>query len=205
MKKVILLMLILYSAKVFAQNIDIDLLKEINHNRNTSLDIFFNLISDTVAWMAYGVPVCLLITGLMKKKKTVQANALYLGASAIFAALITSALKHSIGRVRPFVTYTFIQKLSSGGSPSFPSGHTTDAFALATALSIAYPKWYVIIPAYLWAFAVGYSRIYLGVHYPSDVLAGAVIGVCSAAICFVAKNKIINRKEQKILSANSSQ
>jgi undecaprenyl-diphosphatase len=60
---------------------------------------------------------------------------------------------------------------------SFPSGHTSSSFSAVTALSRAYPKWYVIAPSFLWAASVGYSRMYLGVHYPTDVTAGAVLGV----------------------------
>jgi undecaprenyl-diphosphatase len=203
MKKIIfLLIVVFYSANIFAQNIDIDVLKNINHNRNDILDIFFNLLSDTVAWMAYGVPICLLTIGFLKKKKTIKVNGLYLGAATLISALISTALKHFVNRVRPFVTYPFIEKLSSGGSPSFPSGHTTDAYAMATAVCFAYPKWYVIAPAYLWASAVGYSRMYLGVHYPSDVLAGVVIGTLTAALCFMAKKAITNKREQKTISDN---
>ncbi len=51
------------------------------------------------------------------------------------------------------------------------------AFALATSLSIRYPKWYVIAPSALWACSVGFSRMNQGAHYPSDVLAGAAIGI----------------------------
>jgi undecaprenyl-diphosphatase len=201
-KTIFLLIAVFYSTNFFAQNIDIDLLKNINQNRNHLLDSFFNLLSDTVAWMAYGVPICLLTISLVKKKKAIKDNALYLGAASIIAALISTAIKHAVNRVRPFITYPFIQKLSAGGSPSFPSGHTTDAFVLATALSCAYPKWYVIVPAYLWALAVGYSRMYLGVHYPSDVLAGVVIGTIIAIFCFMAKKRIKKKNEkQRIASA----
>ncbi|HEU4788615.1 MAG TPA: phosphatase PAP2 family protein, partial [Flavobacterium sp.] len=52
---------------------------------------------------------------------------------------------------------------------------------------------YVIAPSFLWAGAVGYSRMYLGVHYPTDVLAGAIVGSGSAFLCYKL-NKWINKK-----------
>ena len=62
---------------------------------------------------------------------------------------------------------------------SFPSGHTSLTFSVATSLSLSCPKWYVIAPSMLWASSVAFSRLYLGVHYPSDVLTGMVVGVAS--------------------------
>lgn len=74
------------------------------------------------------------------------------------------------------------------GDPSFPSIHTASAFSLATSLSIKYPKWYVIAPSALWACSVGFSRMNQGVHYPSDVLAGAVLGTgCAFANVYINK------------------
>jgi membrane-associated phospholipid phosphatase len=61
---------------------------------------------------------------------------------------------------------------------------------LATSLSLQYPKWYVIAPAYLYAGTVAYSRMDLGVHYPSDVLSGAIIGSGSAYITYKINRKI---------------
>jgi undecaprenyl-diphosphatase len=49
-------------------------------------------------------------------------------------------------------------------------------------LSRSYPKWYIAAPAYLWAGSVGYSRMYLGVHYPSDVFGGAVLGTTTSLL-----------------------
>jgi membrane-associated phospholipid phosphatase len=59
------------------------------------------------------------------------------------------------------------------------------AFATATSLSLAYPKWYVIVPSFAYAGTVAYSRMHLGVHYPSDVAAGAVIGAGCAYLTFL--------------------
>ncbi len=111
------------------------------------------------------------------------------------SGLITSAMKLSIKRDRPFKTYPEIEKESSAGSYSFPSGHTTSAFVTATSLSLAFPKWYVIVPSYAWAGAVGYSRMHLGVHYPSDVAAGAIIGAGSAFLTYKI-NKWLSQKNK---------
>ena len=85
-----------------------------------------------------------------------------------------------------------VHAYSHEGSPSFPSGHTATAFALATSLSVKYPKWYVIAPSALWACSVGVSRMNEGVHYPSDVLAGAAIGA-GCAVVNIYVNKWLNK------------
>ena len=111
--------------------------------------------------------------------------------------VIVNIIKYSVNRDRPFVTYPDITKKSKGGSPSFPSGHTSSAFATATSLSLAYPKWYIVAPSYLWAGTVGYSRMHLGVHYPSDVLCGAIIGAGCSFLTYKANNWLNNKHNKK--------
>jgi undecaprenyl-diphosphatase len=104
-------------------------------------------------------------------------------------------MKLIIKRERPFITYPFIVKRADGGQSSMPSGHAASAFNTATALSLVYPKWYVIVPAYSWACLVAYGRMYQGVHYPSDVAIGAVVGAGTAwATRFVINKYFENRK-----------
>ena len=194
MKKAVttLVYILVLSSAVFAQNFDIDLLRKINLERNTALDPTFKLITNSVGPLGIGTPLIVTSIGLVQHDQTLKNKGYYIGATLLSSALISTTLKYSIDRDRPFVTYPDIQKLSAAGSPSFPSGHTSEAFATATSLSMAFPKWYVIAPAYVWASAAAYSRMHLGVHYPTDVLAGAIMGAGGAWLCKVLNEKLIN-------------
>jgi membrane-associated phospholipid phosphatase len=94
------------------------------------------------------------------------------------------ALKNVIRRPRPYALVPGIESRSRSHEGeatfdpySFPSGHAATAFAIATSLSLSYPEWYVVAPSALWATAVALSRTWLGVHYPTDIGVGAVLGV----------------------------
>jgi membrane-associated phospholipid phosphatase len=178
-----------------AQNLDINILKSINQHRNKLLDNSFKLISSSVTPISVATPLALYACSRYKKDSSLQSKAIIIGESILFSAIVSTSLKHIVNRPRPFTKYPFIEKLSSAGSPSFPSGHTSDAFATATSLSLAFPKWYVVTPAYLWAGAVGYSRMHLGVHYPSDVLAGAIVGAGAAYLSQVLNKKIFKQNK----------
>jgi undecaprenyl-diphosphatase len=179
-------------------SIDLTLLKKINLGRNTSLDSFFIFITDSVAWVAFGVPVIFLIWNIIKKNRRRRNCLLYVFMSVGTSAIISTIIKNIVARERPFITYPFIQKVTDGGSFSFPSGHTSDAFSFATAMTLAFPKWFVILPSVVWALGVGYSRIDLGVHYPSDVLGGIILGGSTAFIFHVLKRK----RERQDFSTN---
>ena len=172
-----------------SQNADIKLLRQLNVNRNKHLDTYFTICSNSIIPVSIGVPLSLYLYGLHKKDSLFRSKAIVAGGSLAVASVITFALKYSIGRPRPFVTYPDIQKLSDGGSQSVPSGHSSNAFSIATSFSIEWPRWYVAVPAYTWAASVAYSRMHLGVHYPSDVLCGAAMGAGSAWLCHWANKK----------------
>ena len=197
MKNIIVLFLLsILSLNGFSQNIDINILKKINANRNKSLDATFKFISNGLYPVSVGTPLVLFSVGLIKKDSLLKQRALYMGKAALVSLFITAATKRIVKRERPFITYPFIEKGALGRGYSFPSGHTSAAFATATSLSITYPKWYIIAPSFLWAGATAYSRIHLGVHYPSDILAGAIIGSGSAFLTHKA-NKWLRQKRAK--------
>lgn len=174
---------------IFSQNAGIRILEHINIDRNKKLDPLFIGITNSASPISLAVPIMLYSESLIKKDSTCFRKAAFITGSLIISSVITTGLKYSIDRLRPYETYPQIEKLTSGGSPSFPSGHTSMAFSTATSLSLSFPKWYVIGPSFLWAGAVGYSRMHLGVHYPGDVLAGALVGAGSAFLChFIGRN-----------------
>ena len=185
------------SNAIYGQNADITLLRQINLHRNRSLDGTFIFITNAADPVSIGVPVVTMAAGLKTHDTALFRKGCYMGASWLGSIIISTTLKQTIRRDRPFVTYPDIEKLAPAGSPSFPSGHTTEAFSTATALSLSFPKWYVIAPAYVWAGLVGYSRMDLGVHYPSDVLAGMVIGTGTTWLCYKGQKWLAHRKKSK--------
>jgi membrane-associated phospholipid phosphatase len=175
------------------QNSDIDLLKKINLNRNTGIESAMIGVTNSTIPISIGTPIVIYAVGLIEKDSTTKKKAIFIGETLGASVFISIALKSIAKRDRPYETYPEIDNVTVEDSYSFPSAHTSSAFATATSLSMAYPKWYVIAPTFLWAGAVGYSRMYLGVHYPTDVLAGAIIGSGSAFLCYKL-NKWINKK-----------
>ena len=94
---------------------------------------------------------------------------------------IVSIVKKILERERP---YKILKSINTFGIElkdySFPSGHTTAGFTIATILSLNIPSWSILF--YLIALTVGISRMYLGVHYPTDVVAGIILGVLTSVI-----------------------
>jgi len=196
-RRLLILILIFSCASLHSQNIDIRILRSINSPAALPSDNFFRFVSNSDAFVVAGVPVVMAVTGLINKDKGLFRNACVTAVASALNEGITDALKYSINRDRPFVTYPDITKKSKAGSPSFPSGHTSSAFATATSVILSYPKWYIIVPSYLYAGTVAYSRMDLGVHYPSDVLAGALIGSGCAYLTWKVNQKLLIKKKHK--------
>ena len=183
------------SFNALAQNADINILKSINQSETSFKNNFFKATAESVTIFNIAAPVSLLTAGIIRHNQQLQKDALYMAGGFVVSSIVTQGMKRIIQRDRPFVTYPFIVKRDVGGSYSFPSGHTSAAFCTATSLSLLFPKWYVIVPSYLYAATVGYSRMYQGVHYPSDVLAGAVVGAGSAWLSYKVE-KWMDKKRQ---------
>lgn len=171
-----------------SQNWDVNLLKDINMHRNQRLDPAFKTLSATTLPLTIAIPTAAITYALINKEESSRKKAILISSSLVSAGIISTTLKYTFDRERPYDKYPEIQNLTLESSPSFASAHTSLSFSLATSVSLAYPKWYVIAPSYLWAGSVAYSRMHLGVHYPSDVLAGALIGVGSSYLSYRLNN-----------------
>ena len=112
----------------------------------------------------------LLITGYSRKS-----YGLKLSLALIISGMITQVIKRTVNRLRPFLIMEDLHIKKIGiDDYSFPSGHTTGAFSMAVMTLLFYPA--LTVPCLLLAFLVGISRIYLGVHFPTDVFVGIIIG-----------------------------
>ena len=160
----------------FIQRFDDRTMVSLALHRTPEVTPTMRFLSRNLMYGNIGVPAGLLIGGILTNDRNMRENAGYVASSTAISFVATYLIKKLVGRPRPFIRNLKIVPVYIPGESSFPSGHTSTSFSTAMAVSQAYPKWYVIAPAFLWAGATGYSRMYLGVHYPTDVLGGAVLG-----------------------------
>ena len=148
---------------------------------------------------AFWIATCVVLLCIPKTRKRAGIPA---SCSLALNAVLTNLwLKRMVNRVRPFVRFPELTVLTTiPRDASFPSGHTAASFAVAAAIYMeGYKKSGRLL--YLLATLIGLSRLYLGVHYPTDVIAGAIVGVFSAWVVrkiIVTVTKVKNkRKKQK--------
>jgi undecaprenyl-diphosphatase len=127
-----------------------------------------------------GWGLCALVPFAIRKET--RAFTLWLLAAIATASAFVTVIKWIVARVRPCDALAWCAPIvgASPGGASFPSGHSAGSFAFAVFIAIRAPRW--AAPAIAWAALVAWSRCFLGVHYPSDVLAGALLGSVTGAL-----------------------
>jgi membrane-associated phospholipid phosphatase len=193
---------LLLSGSVFGQNLDLTLLEKVNLHRLKSLDPSLQTLTNSTDFVAVGMPVGLLIAGFAKNNTSLKKEGFRAGLATLGTYAVGYGLKKIVNRDRPYMTYPQIQNYQAQSGASFPSGSTALAFSAATSLSMSFPKWYVIVPSFAYATGVGYARLHLGAHYPTDVLAGAALGAGSALVSRKLNQYLVNytRKRKRITS-----
>jgi len=154
-----------------------------NNMRSDALTPAFRFITTLGNMGAIWILITVLFLLFRKTRKAGFGCATALLTSLVFNNLI---LKNLVARVRPYdVIEGLIALIPHPHDFSFPSGHTAASFAAATVIFVMLPKKYGVL-ALILATLISFSRLYLGVHYPTDVLfgmlSGTVIGVVSAGI-----------------------
>lgn len=149
------------------------------------------LVNAGLLWIV----LCILLI-CFKKTRVVGLVAL---SSLAFCFLITNVfLKNLVARARPFDTYSdLIPLIKKPTDFSFPSGHTTASFATVGVL-VRFLNKPLIAVTVIYAFLVAYSRLYLGVHYPSDVLCGMLIGTLGSCFIYYIYSKKFDLKQYKL-------
>lgn len=172
------------------QEIDNSLITTINFDGPAAYDLFWWMYTDKWTW----IPLALVVVWyLLRQSRDAKAALLVVAAFGLLFALSdqipTSLIKPLACRLRPSHNPDILGLLSyvndyHGGLYGFPSNHASNGFAAATFLTLLFRRRITSAVAFLWACGSCYSRMYLGVHYVSDILCGALLGVALAFAVF---------------------
>ena len=157
-------------------NLDIYIFSQINNLalKYLWLDTLGIFLAKYLPWVLIGILILFLIKNFKKHCKMVS-----LGISAaIFARIITEIIRWIWYRPRPFIENEVNLLLNHSPTSSFPSGHTSFFFALSTIIYFYNKKAGFFF--FLASFLIVLSRVFTGIHWPSDILAGAIVGIFSA-------------------------
>lgn len=174
------------------QNLDGEILLQIQlHLRTDMLTPLMKFVTFLGNGGWFWILCAVVLLAIPKTRKTGYAAVL----SLIFGVIVTNLLlKNIVARPRPFAEIeALIPLIAKPTDFSFPSGHTTASFAVALVMFRMLPK-KIGIPAVVLAALVAFSRLYLGVHYPTDVLAGFVVALMGSTVAvWIVRMKMGNR------------
>jgi undecaprenyl-diphosphatase len=179
----------------FLYSIDLSIFYFFNHTIATGfLDKFFTIITDVHSWyIAY-----ILLAGILIVKGGAKGRLALVG--IILVILVSDQfgdiIKHLVQRVRPCNALDDVRMtIGCAGGFSFPSNHSVNNFSAAFFFYKLYPN--LKIPLFITASLIALSRVYLGVHYPSDILGGTIIGSAIGylfGIGFLKVNELLKQK-----------
>jgi len=183
----------------------IDILKDLDSNVLLNLNSLHSPFFDDFMWIYTGK----LIWGLLYASILfiiIRNNGIKKSCILIFSfvlliviadQLVGSVLRPMFERLRPsnlqspLSNYLHIVNNYRGGRYGFPSCHASNTFALAFFITFLFKKPYLSITLFVWAFINSYTRIYLGVHYPGDILFGLLIGLGTAVFVYLLLKKAV--------------
>lgn len=168
--------------------LDKELFLYLNNLGSSTFDTFWLIVTHKFSF----IPLYMVLAYLLYKNLGLQKTLFALLVVAIMITIsdqLSYAVKHSVMRLRPCGDPS-LQGLgrfvAECGSYGYFSGHATSSFALAIYLGMIFKSYYKYMFVFLiiWAMMVSYSRIYVGVHFPGDVLTGALVGILIGFLCY---------------------
>ncbi len=180
-------------------NPDVKLFRSVNNYRTKFLDNTLPYTDKSVFAAAIILPAAMFIYGRAADKPYDENTAVLLALSEATDILLNLGIKNIVKRPRPYqsLSNVYHKNVSIKDEYSFPSSHTSTSFSIATTFALRYSKYpQIYVPMYLWGLVVGYGRMYFGMHYPSDILGGAVLGSLSAIGIYSLRSEIIKAKNK---------
>lgn len=165
------------------------LIDKLHHPILDKIMLFFTNLGDAgIVWIAIAI---LLLVG----KKTRKCGIYMLVSMGIGLLLGNVLLKNIVARQRPcWLDHSIELLIASPKDFSFPSGHTLASFEAAVMIFLFSKKWGIV--AFLLAIVIAFSRMYLFVHFPSDILGGALLGTAISLFVYHTAKKIEEKKKQ---------
>ena len=182
------------------KNIDVKIFRSLNNIKSPFLSSLIEVTNESLLPISVVFPIWLYIPARANNNHYDESSSILLAISEGLNLAATQGAKYLFKRDRPFRTLNNVRlydTMSVAGTYSFPSGHASGSFAIATLMTLRYPdKPLLITGLYTYASIVSLGRIFWGVHYPSDVLGGMLIGAGSAALIYSLRKPIIETKNE---------
>ncbi len=169
---------------------DLSVLDALQRCRTPGLDAFFSTFTHLGDGGIFWIAVALVLLCVPKTRKL----GLCVAAALLFDVTLCNILiKPLVARVRPYELRDVVLLVRAPTDASFPSGHAAAAFAVSAALALKRSR--LAIPAVILATGIAFSRLYLYIHYPTDVFAGIALGALCGLLGFFVSSRILKNKE----------
>lgn len=179
----------------FLTNLDTSVFLALNGAHNAFFDSFMSLFSGRFIWIPMYAMVLLVFFGASRPRNALIYVMALVAAICLTDQICATLIRPAVERLRPsnvenaISQFTYVVNGYRGGPYGFPSCHAANSFALATFIALYVRRRSFTVFIMGWALFNCYTRIYLGVHYPGDILVGAIIGSCFGALCYYAASR----------------